>query len=113
MRAEPRLFPSVFLAGDGDFFARNGLLYLSVDELESLSDTLVAAQPLIGQIATRPNGAGVLGVLADAIESSAGPAGDNPVEPLQTGVADLFAGVRTGETTQLCSQPGRPRRPDN
>jgi hopanoid biosynthesis associated RND transporter like protein HpnN len=101
MRAEPALFPSVFLAGDGEFFARNGLLYLSVDELEALSDRLVAAQPLIGQIALRPNGAGVLGVLADAIEESRQFAGEDPVEPLQRSIANLLETSRTGAAGQL------------
>ncbi|HMB74165.1 MAG TPA: MMPL family transporter, partial [Gammaproteobacteria bacterium] len=67
MRGDPELFPSVFLAGDGEFFARNGLLYLGVDELERLSERLVDAQPLLGQIAVNPNGAGVASVLSQAI----------------------------------------------
>ena len=91
MRTESELFPSVFLAGDGEFFARNGLLYLSVDELESLSDRMVAAQPLLGRISGRPNGAGVLDVLREAHEAGQNNAGDSPVAALDSA---RFAGER-------------------
>ncbi|MGD2168471.1 MAG: MMPL family transporter, partial [Gammaproteobacteria bacterium] len=90
MREEPGVFPSVFLAGDGDFFERNGLLYLPVAELERLSDRLIAAQPLLGQLIARPNGAGVLDVLSRALETGSGVRADEASEALQTAVAGVF-----------------------
>lgn len=76
LEREPDLFPSVFLAGFGDFFERNGLLYLSVGELEDLADGLIEAQPLLGRLSQDVSGAGVLAVLAEAIEQGNGlPAG--------------------------------------
>jgi uncharacterized protein len=41
----PAEFERVFLAGSGEFFDRNGLLFRPLGDLESLSDRLVAAQP--------------------------------------------------------------------
>ncbi|HMK52521.1 MAG TPA: MMPL family transporter [Thermodesulfobacteriota bacterium] len=42
------LFKEVYAPGSGDFFERNGLLYLSVKDLEVLSEKLASAQPLLG-----------------------------------------------------------------
>lgn len=60
LRADTSTFESVYLAGSGDFFDRNGLLYLSTDSLEHLSDRLAAAQPLLGLLRQRFNGAGIV-----------------------------------------------------
>jgi hopanoid biosynthesis associated RND transporter like protein HpnN len=72
LRSEPDLFPSVFLEGDGEFFERNGLLYLPLDELEDLYDRLYDVQPLLGRLARDVSGAGVLDVLADSYELADG-----------------------------------------
>jgi uncharacterized protein len=48
LRKEGRLFKSVYEPGGGDFFARNGLLYLDVQELEELGDNLAQGEPLMG-----------------------------------------------------------------
>ena len=74
LRAEPAQFPSVFLAGDGEFFEQNGLLYLPLDELETLAHRLIEAQPLLARLAGEPGGAGVLSTLALAL----GEGGDLP-----------------------------------
>ena len=42
------LFKEIYAPGSGDFFERNGLLYLSVKNLEDLSEKLASAQPLLG-----------------------------------------------------------------
>ena len=47
---ETRLFKRVYVPGGDAFFKTNGLLFLSVKELEDLSDTLANAQPLLGLI---------------------------------------------------------------
>jgi hopanoid biosynthesis associated RND transporter like protein HpnN len=41
------LYKAVYEPGGGKFFERNGLLYLSRDELEGLADRLANAQPLL------------------------------------------------------------------
>jgi hopanoid biosynthesis associated RND transporter like protein HpnN len=48
LKKEPSLFKEVYAPGSGDFFERNGLLYLSVKDLEALSEKLASAQPLLG-----------------------------------------------------------------
>ncbi len=43
-------FEAVYRPGSGEFFDRNGLLYLELEELEQLSDRLMTAQPLLGPL---------------------------------------------------------------
>ena len=47
-------FSGCFAPAAEDFFARNGLLYESIPELVQITDRIVAAQPLIAQIADDP-----------------------------------------------------------
>ncbi len=51
LKKEPSLFRDVYMPGSGEFFERTGLLYLSVKDLEALSENLASAQPLLGLIA--------------------------------------------------------------
>jgi uncharacterized protein len=50
LRKETGLFKGVYAPGGGEFFKRNGFLYLSVKDLEALSENLASAQPLLGLI---------------------------------------------------------------
>jgi len=50
LREEISLFKGVYAPGSGEFFEKNGLLYLSVKDLEALSENLASAQPLLGLI---------------------------------------------------------------
>ncbi len=50
IKREKGLFREVYAPGTGEFFDRNGLLYLSVKDLEALSENLASAQPLLGLI---------------------------------------------------------------
>jgi len=68
---EPALFPTVFMAGTGDFFEQNGLLFLPLQELEQLADRLFDAQPLLGRLSNDVSGAGLLSVLGQSTEESA------------------------------------------
>lgn len=98
LRTEPALFPTVFLAGDGEFFERNGLLYLPLDQLETLADRLIEAQPLLGRLAGDPSGSGLLATLTLAIErsgESAG-AGADEIERLLGEIAASLAAANAG-----------------
>ncbi|HSJ98922.1 MAG TPA: hypothetical protein VLC53_17740, partial [Myxococcota bacterium] len=52
--ADGERFERVFAPGSGEFFDRNGLLYLDVDELEELADRLASAQPFLAELAREP-----------------------------------------------------------
>jgi hopanoid biosynthesis associated RND transporter like protein HpnN len=68
MTQHPELYRSVRRPDGGPFFDRNGLLYLKTDELQSLSDQLVAAQPLLGTLAADPSLRGLFNALGLALE---------------------------------------------
>ena len=50
LKKESGLFRDVYMPGSGEFFERTGLLYLSVKDLEAVSENLASAQPLLGLI---------------------------------------------------------------
>lgn len=59
---------SVYIPDEGEFFTRNGLLYLSLQELEDLSTQLANAQPFIGRLSEDNSLRGLLGILGQALE---------------------------------------------
>ena len=63
LKKEASLFREVYAPGGGEFFERNGLLYLSVKDLEALSENLATAQPLLGLISKDPTLRGLFSVL--------------------------------------------------
>lgn len=95
LRAEPELFESVFLAGEGEFFERNGLLYLPIEELEALSDRLVAAQPLLGLVTERFSGAAVVELAGQAVERTDLPTGSAELETLLDELRDTLDASRS------------------
>ena len=74
----PDLFGSIFAAGAGEFFERNGLLYLSIEQLETLADRLAAAQPLIGLLKPAFDGAAVVEVVGRTLDVEGGSGADDP-----------------------------------
>jgi uncharacterized protein len=60
---QPKLFKSIRIPGSGEFFSRNGLLFLPRPEVQDFADQLIAAQPLLGTLAADPSLSGVFGTL--------------------------------------------------
>lgn len=61
-------FYDVYSPRVDDFTARNGLLYQSIPELERITDSLAAAQPLITRISRDPSLAAFTDVLTSAVD---------------------------------------------
>src|SRR6266705_141187 len=57
------LFQSVAQPGGGEFFRKNGLLFLPAAETEKIAGQLTQAEPLIAQLATDPSLRGLVEVL--------------------------------------------------
>ena len=68
LRTETTFLDWVYHPGGGEFFARNALLYMSVEELEDLVDKLAAIQPFIGSLAENPSAAEVFEITTRALE---------------------------------------------
>ncbi|GGY01681.1 hypothetical protein GCM10007160_32050 [Litchfieldella qijiaojingensis] len=65
--AEKDLIKAVYLPRGGDFFERNGLLFLKTEELTLLVDRLAQAQPLLARLADETSLARLFEVLAQAV----------------------------------------------
>ena len=68
LKQDPEHFYDVYSPRVDDFTARNGLLYQSVPELERITDSLAAAQPLITRINRDPSLTAFADVLTSAVD---------------------------------------------
>jgi hopanoid biosynthesis associated RND transporter like protein HpnN len=78
LQRQPALFHSVNLGADSDFFARNGLLFLPLEDLTTLGKRLADARPLLGALAQDPSLRGLANLLSVSLTT-----------PLQTGQLKL------------------------
>lgn len=117
--AEPELFESVFVPGAGPFYERNGLLFLSLDDLDRLAERLTVAQPLLGRLKSDFDGAAIVGVASEAATAASGgdDAGFDPPEAfygeLAAAIDAAAAGVREPLAWQRLlgdAKPGAARR---
>jgi uncharacterized protein len=100
LRRSPQLYHSILLQGEGEFFARNGLLYLPIADLDALSDRLAAAQPLLGLLQARFDGAAVLDVATRTL--TAGPSGDSSaVQPFYGALRRTIASAARDDVMPL------------
>jgi uncharacterized protein len=93
MREEPQFFQYVRQPDGGPFFDRNGLLFLSLPELDAMSQDIVAAQPMIGSMAHDPSLRGLFGALATFVEAAN--RGDVKIEKLDTTLATIGRAVQS------------------
>lgn len=116
IRKRPDLFRNVYRPDGGDFFRRHGLLYLSVDELASLTAQVAEIQPFLGTLATDPSLAGLFEMLAQAMDGvrDGDIAEERVAEPLEA-VAATVASVLDGRPRPLAWRKlvtGREPEPD-
>ncbi|MGE3147292.1 MAG: MMPL family transporter [Pseudorhodoplanes sp.] len=69
---QPGLFKAISQPGGGDFFSRNGLLFLSPEELTVQTRQLTTAQPLIGVLGSDPTLRGLTRTLGFALQGIRG-----------------------------------------
>jgi len=105
LTAEPQLFRNVRRPDGGPFFDRNGLLYLSLDELDALSQQLVAAQPLIGSLSADPSLRGLFDTLKLFVDGAT--RGDfeiGKLDPTLVKIAEIIESVAAGKPQSLSWQ---------
>ncbi|HTO53874.1 MAG TPA: MMPL family transporter [Myxococcota bacterium] len=66
---ETKLFSSVEVPGEGPFFEKNGLLYLSTDDLGKLSNHLAEVQPYLAELRRDSSLRGLFALLQRAADS--------------------------------------------
>ena len=82
----------------GDFFARNGILFKSVDEVRSDMAQLIKAEPFLGTLAADPTLHGILGAISQSIEGvRLGKTTLEGMRPAMTAIADALDLVAQGK----------------
>lgn len=94
-------FTSVVRPDANDYFARQGLLFGSVEDVRTTTTKLIAAQPLLGGLAYDPTLHGV----ANTIATAAGGAAD---EPGNSAAADLRVPLERLDQAISASLAGKP-----
>jgi hopanoid biosynthesis associated RND transporter like protein HpnN len=65
---QTELFRGVYVPGGGEFFEKHALLYLSVEELQDLSDQLAGVQPILAEVTRDRSLRNMANVLRKGIE---------------------------------------------
>jgi hopanoid biosynthesis associated RND transporter like protein HpnN len=101
VRANTAEFQSVYLPDSGEFFAKNGLLYLDQKELEDLANQLANAQPFIGRIAEDNTLRGFLGIVGDALTEAKKSGLDLDLNPLLGKIREAVTAATEGKPYQV------------
>jgi len=92
------LIRSVSRPEGGEFFARNGILFLTVDEVRRNTAELISAQPFLGTLAADPTLRGVLRTLSQSIEGvRLGKSKLEDLTPALVAIADALERLAKGE----------------
>src|SRR5262245_15651687 len=82
----------------GEFFAQNGILFLTLDEVRRDANDLIAAQPFLGTLAADPTLRGVLRTLSQSVEGvRLGKAKLEDLRPALTAIADALELLLNGK----------------
>ena len=102
MRAKPELYLSVREPGGGDFFLKNGLLYLEPKELEEVSTSLAKAQPLLASLAADASLRGLFSMTGLVLDGALrGDSGVEAAAPALENTASALDKALKGEAASL------------
>jgi hopanoid biosynthesis associated RND transporter like protein HpnN len=104
VKKETGLFKEVYAPGSGEFFERNGLLYLSVKDLEALSDNLASAQPLLGLISKDLTLRGLFSVVERIVSQEGGIEQKTKLGPFFDCLTQAFESSASNRLKQLSWQ---------
>lgn len=89
---------SVTQPDGGEFFARNGILFLKLDEVRRDAADLIAAQPFLGTLAADPTLRGILRTLSQSIEGvRIGKSKLEDLRPALVAIADALEVLASGQ----------------
>jgi uncharacterized protein len=99
LASRPDVIRSVSRPDGGEFFERNGILLLGLDEVQHNTADLIAAQPFLGTLAADPTLRGVFRTLSQSLEGvRLGKAKLEDLEPALAALADAFELLAKGKT---------------
>ncbi|HZP13930.1 MAG TPA: MMPL family transporter [Nevskiaceae bacterium] len=102
LRTHPDLYANIFAAEADPFFRHNGLLYLSMPELQKLGDGLTKAQPFLGALSQDPTLHGLSSLLIRALDAPAGIEFD--LTPALNKIAEAVGATADGKFYRLSWQ---------
>jgi uncharacterized protein len=106
---------SVSRPDGGEFFERNGILFLSLDEVQRTTADLISAQPFLGTMAADPTLRGVFRTLSQSLEGvRLGKAKLEDIGPALAALADALEILAKGERPAFSWRKliaGRPPKP--
>jgi uncharacterized protein len=95
---QTNVFRAVTRPDGGEFFARNGVLFLSVDDVRKNMDQLIKAEPFLGTLALDPTLRGILGAISQSLEGvRLKKTTFEDIEPAVSGIADALEKVDQGQ----------------
>ena len=96
--SRPDLIRTASRPDGGEFFARNGILFLTVDEVRRDTSDLIAAQPFLGTLAADPTLRGILHTLSQSIEGiRLGKTKFEDLKPALSAIADALELLAKGK----------------
>ena len=82
----------------GEFFARDGVLFLSVDDLRRNMDQLIKAEPFLGTLALDPTLRGILGAISQSLEGvRLKKTTFEDIQPAVAAIADALERIEQGQ----------------
>ncbi len=98
LQSRTDLIRTVTRPDGGPFFARNGVLFLSVDEVRRDTAQLIKAEPFLGTLAADPSLRGVLGAISQSTEGlRLGKTTLEDMKPAMAAIAGALDAVLRGE----------------
>ncbi|MEA3466948.1 MAG: MMPL family transporter [Thermodesulfobacteriota bacterium] len=105
LQRETKVFKSVYMPGSDPFFNKNGLLYLSAQELERQGDSLSEMQPFLALLSQDFSLTGLFSVLKQIVSQQDIPINDNAkLVQLFSIIGDAFSNVGQGKTYPISWQ---------
>lgn len=101
LRGETGLFRSVDYPAGEPFFKKNGLLYLSPEELSRLSERLAQAQPFLTRLNADPSLRGFFAVVGEATRAAAAGESTPGLAEMYGRVAEVVESVANGQPARL------------
>ena len=82
----------------GEFFARDGVLFLSVDDVRRNMDQLIKAEPFLGTLALDPTLRGILGAISQSLEGvRLKKTTFEDIQPAVAAIADALERIEQGQ----------------
>lgn len=100
-RQQTQLIASVYAPGEGDFFARNGLLYLDKSELLQLGDHLTEAAPFLGTLSQDASLRGLFTTMGRALDEKLSPENQAQLQKTIDAIAKVIQAQAEGKPQRL------------